>query len=434
MGARPALGWLAQDNAVLPLPKVRGSIDNDVAQLSRRLTGRYEITMATRPHPDHGRVPMIQDDIRYVRLDVARDEARGGRIHRLNQLQRALKRPDLPYTGRRSYFRGYARQAAEAFAAADVDLVHTHNYSQWIPELRRGLPNAAIVLQMHCEWLIEIPEREARRRIEAADRVVGVSTEVVRLIRERYPDLADRVEVLPNGIDVREFPGKAAILAERGSEVEAMRARLGVGEGPVLLSVGRISPEKGLHHVIEALPSILDAVPDLTVLMCGPFAGLRSPLPTAERREMIGHPEWRARYADWLRKTAEPFGDRVLFPGRIPAADLPVLFAMADVAMQPSMFEALPLSVAEAMASELPVVATRTGGMLDLMVDGETGLQTEFGDSPALAEAIVSLLRDPDRASAMGRAGRKRIENAFTWDQAADKLDGIYRRLLAAGG
>jgi glycosyltransferase involved in cell wall biosynthesis len=198
----------------------------------------------------------------------------------------------------------------------------------------------------------------------------------------------------------------------------------------VILFVGRISAEKSLHTLIEALPAVLARVPAAQLVLCGPPAGIRSPLPTRERRELAGRPDWRARYAAHLQRVAEPLGDRVVFAGRISEQELPLAYALAAVYVQPSLFESFGLPVAEAMASEVPVVATATGGLLDLVEHGETGYLVPIRERDALGDAVAQVLLDPALAERFGRAGRAAVLRRLTWDHAADRLHSIYKGLF----
>ncbi|MGZ4407359.1 MAG: glycosyltransferase family 4 protein [Gaiellaceae bacterium] len=427
----PRIGWLVPEDEALPVIESRGSISDVIWQLATRIADRYEIVFATRPHPVLGGADVEFDGIRYVRADAAQDELVGKLVHRLNQVQRRLRLRDLPYAGRSYYFRGYASRHASRFEREGVALVNVHNNSQWIPVLRRALPIAPIVLHMHCEWLAEIPYADGLARLRQVDRVLGVSEQIAQQIRERFPEEADKVGVLRHGIDTSVFHPADETRARRGTEVEALRRRLGLGPGPVVLFLGRISPEKGLHVLVEAMPRLLERVPDAQVVFCGAFGGLRSPLPSRERRELAGQPrEWRAYYPQQLQRLAAPYGRHVLFPGPITPAERPLMYALADVYVQPSQFEAFGLPVAEAMASGLPVVGSDAGGIPEQIENGATGYLVPYGDSAALADALTRVLCDPSLGVALGRAGRERVRRLATWDLAAEELAAVFRELL----
>jgi len=120
----------------------------------------------------------------------------------------------------------------------------------------------------------------------------------------------------------------------------------------------------------------------------------------------------------------------VVLAGVVPNHDLPLYYALADVLVAPSLLEAFGLPAVEATASCLPVVASATGGLLDTVVPGETGLLVPPGDAVALARAIEEVLADSARASALGRAGRERVAARFTWDRIAATLAAHYERVL----
>ena len=110
--------------------------------------------------------------------------------------------------------------------------------------------------------------------------------------------------------------------------------------------------------------------------------------------------------------------------------DLPLYYALADVLVAPSLLEAFGLPAVEAAAAGVPVVASATGGLLDTVVPGQTGLLVPPGDAAALARAIEDLVADRGLAFALGRAGRERVVSRFTWDGIADTLAGYYESLL----
>jgi len=398
-----------------------------------RLSDRCEFVIATRDHPVLGELPMELDGVRFLRDPALADVRRGEALTLLNKVERKLGVRDRPYAGRPSYFRGYARTHAAAFRRAEVDIVHLYNTSQWVPILRAALPRTPIVLQMHCEWLAEIPWNEGFERLRLVDRVLGVSQQIADQIRDRFPEHAGKVDVLPNGVDPNDFRPATEVRTERAGEVEELRRRLGLGDGPVALFVGRISAEKSLHTLFEALPAVRERVPGAQVLIVGKRAGLRSPLPTRERRELLGHPEWRARYVDHLERLAEPLGESVRFAGPLAYADVPLAYALADVYVQPSVFEAYGLPVVEAMASGLPVVVSDGGALPELVDDGETGYVVPSGDARSLAEALVSVLSDRALAARLGRAGRERAARSMSWDTVADRLFALYAELAAEG-
>jgi glycosyltransferase involved in cell wall biosynthesis len=110
------------------------------------------------------------------------------------------------------------------------------------------------------------------------------------------------------------------------------------------------------------------------------------------------------------------------------------LYANATVFACPSVYEPFGIINLEAMACQTPVVASRVGGILETVVDGETGILVEPADPRALADAINSLLRNPQRVEAYGRNGRRRVEEHFSWSHIAKQTGALYRELIEERG
>ena len=208
-----------------------------------------------------------------------------------------------------------------------------------------------------------------------------------------------RVHVIPNGVDVRRF-------ARGPDRREACRA-LGVPESaPLVAALGRLSWEKGFDVLIAAAPRILRACPDARIVVAG-----------------TGPAEAELRAA---AATADAAG-RILLPGWLP--DASVLLASADVAVVPSREEGQGIAALEAMGAGAPVVASRTGGLPETVVDGETGFLVKPGDPAALADAVLRVLSDEALGARMGQAGRRRAESEFNLDLMLDSLAALYSRL-----
>ncbi len=206
------------------------------------------------------------------------------------------------------------------------------------------------------------------------------------------PDL--EIPVIHNGVDTDFFsPGDAQ------------------GEAPDrpvrLLFVGRVSYEKGLQHLLPALANMADAGWMLRIVGDGP-------------------------YMDAVDRHVRDLGleDRVERIGWITREQLPSIYRDADLFVFPSTDEGMPNSVLEAMASGLPVIATRIPGSEDLVVDGETGALVEAGNTAALADALSSFIADGEKRRRMGAAGRQRALDTFSWQKTAEAYLDLANRLL----
>lgn len=240
-------------------------------------------------------------------------------------------------------------------------------------------------------------DRIQRRMVaRMAHRALAISEAVA----ETLPECGDRLVLVRDGIEVERFEGHAP---------EAGYASLEIEPGtPIVLCIGRLEHWKGQHVLVEAAPAITAAHPDARIVFVGGPA--------------VNKPE----YERGLRARCEELGlgGRVMFAG--PRSNVPELLAAARMLVLPTATaEPFGLTVAEAMAAGVPVVATDAGGPLETVVDGKTGYLVPTEDPESLADRINALLADPDRAAAMGAAGRDRARSDFNIVRVVDQVAGI---------
>ena len=273
--------------------------------------------------------------------------------------------------------------------------------------LARGGGARRIVASTHGHevgWSMLPVARTALRRIGNDSDVV---TYVSRYTRRRFaaafgPDTA--LEHLPPGVDADRFAPDAAARAE-------LRTRYRLGQRPVVVCLSRLVPRKGQDVLIRAWPAIRRRVPDAALVLVG------------------GGP-----YRSTLQQLAYRHGvaEDVLFIGGVPAAELPAHHALADVFAMPSRtrgagldVEGLGIVYLEASATGVPVIAGRSGGAPETVRDGETGVVVDGRDAGAVSAAVSDLLTDPERAAAMGAAGRRWVLDAWQWPIQAARLDAL---------
>ena len=279
-----------------------------------------------------------------------------------------------------------------------------HAHLTWPLSCKYGLLAAvlaripAVVATAHTRLPIREPLRGQPKVVaHLVDRYLAVSDAVAGQLRNDFGIDASQVEVVRNGIDGRRF------IVERSA---ALRTALTNGRrGPVVLTVARLDDGKGHRDLLRAATLVPDAL--FALAGDGP---LRTSLESDARMLGVSH--------------------RVLFLGE--RQDVPALLACADLFVLPSLSEGLPLSVLEAMAAGVPVVATAIAGIDEMITNGCTGLLVPPGDPAALAEAIHSVCRRPEHARSMARAARERVLNEFTRDDMVTHVTRIYGEVLAA--
>ncbi|OZM75714.1 glycosyltransferase family 4 protein [Pseudonocardia sp. MH-G8] len=255
-------------------------------------------------------------------------------------------------------------------------------------------------------WSMLPGARQALRRIGTD---ADVLTTISRYTRDRVAAAFGRsaaLEVLPSGIDTDRFRPDPAARAE-------LRHRHRLGDAPLVVCVSRLVARKGQDALIRALPLVRARVPGARLLVVGGGAD-------AARLHRI------ARAAD--------VAAHVVFTGPVPASELPAHHAVGDVFALPCRtrgggldVEGLGIAALEAAAAGLPVVAGTSGGAPETVQEGRTGHVVDGRDVRAVAAALSGLLADPDRAGAMGAAGRAWMQREWTWPARVTRL----RALLA---
>ncbi len=293
-----------------------------------------------------------------------------------------------------------ALRVARLLRREKVDVLHTHNTQ---PFLEAGLAGwlTRVPRHIHTDHGRAFPDRRRYMWAERfmsrfTDRIVGVSKETSeQLVRWERIDPA-RVVTIENGIDGTPFaeaPGRAAT-----------RASLGIADdAPLIGTVARLQPEKGVDVLIDAVPEIARERPGAVCLVIG-----------------YGDEEARLR----ARAEAREAAGRVRFLGA--RRDVPALLKALDCYALPSRREGLPMAVLEAMAAGCPIVATRVGGVPSALVDGKSATLVPPEDPRALARAVVELLADPGRARRYAEEAGRTFAERFSAAAMTRRYEALY--------
>ena len=304
----------------------------------------------------------------------------------------------------------------------DADVVHAR-YCYRLAAL--GAPIARrlgrrFVVSLHGLGLLDNPEqpwwkRWGHRRyrhlsLSQADAIIATSVEFARLA-EAHAD-ASRIHVIPNGIDTGEFDASRPVPPDLARRFTGRR---------VVLAIARLDPRKGMPYLVQAAPRVLRACPDACFVIGG----------------------WGTQEA-LVRRLVRELGveQHVVFEGAIPNRDVPGYLAAARVVVFPSTMESTSHACLEAMAMARPVVASRVGGLVQLLEGGRGLLVDLFGSSdstysaPALlpeaavnrlADAIIGVLNGPEAAGRMAAAGRDWALARYDWNVVVDRIVELYR-------
>jgi glycosyltransferase involved in cell wall biosynthesis len=320
---------------------------------------------------------------------------------------------------------GYAAEIGRRVRQLGCDVVHVMNYSQFVPVIRKLHPRCRISLHMQCEWLSQLDTGLVEKRLNQTDLVIGCSEYITRKTAKKFPQYANRCVTVPNA---------ASEVASDGGSRRDSKA---------VLCVNRLSPEKGIHILIQAFRQVLKKFPDARLhLVGGAWA-----VPLEFLVELSDEPQVRALrvfyknggsgtkdpYVEVLEKEAgEELGKRINFEGHVVHDQIGQYYKRAAVLVSSSVWnEPFGISLVEAMMHGVPVVATRVGGMTYTVDHGRTGFLVDPEDPTALAKAICEILGDRERARRMGEAGRKRALEKFSWEKSADLLLEHFKAVLS---
>jgi starch synthase len=315
--------------------------------------------------------------------------------------------------------RVFSADLSMADAVAGADLVHSHtwyaNLAGHLASLLHGIPHVATVhsLEPLRPWKAEqlgggyaLSSWAERAALTAATAVVAVSEGMRSDVLSVYPEISpERVRVIHNGIDAAEYAPDPRTDALKRHGVDPTR--------PYVIFVGRITRQKGLPVLLRAAAG-LD--PSAQLVLCAGAAD--TPRLGAEVASLVAGLQASRSGVIWI-------------PEMLPKAEVIQLLTHALAFVCPSVYEPLGIVNLEAMACATAVVASRVGGIPEVVCGGETGLLVPPDDPASLADALNMLLRDPGRAGAMGLAGRERAVAEFSWDTVAARTAALYAELAS---
>lgn len=388
-------------------------------EVARRLAQKHRVRVYARRNPQQPPVAYDQG-VTYALSYRTLDD---WLLRVLNPLSRYFPARRPLYTSW-LYYLPYIVAVARDLRRQRCNIVHIQNFSQFVPVVRAFNPLARIVLHMHCDWLPNIDQQLTARRLRSINMILGTTDYIRDGIRRTYPHLAQRCQTIYNGVDLDVF----------GASPDQQRPP--TDRPPRLLYVGRVSPEKGVHVLLQAFGELLYHHPDAQLEVVGPLwvASLEflESLIDADKIHTLQSFYNEQTYQDHLEKLV-PAAHRaqVTFTGQVPYRDLVDRYRAADIFVFPSIVkEAFGMPVAEAMAVGLPVVASRIGGLAEVVDHGTTGLLSEPGNVSALSNALRFLLQQPAARRAMGHAGQQRATRLFSWDLIADDLERYYHDIM----
>lgn len=244
--------------------------------------------------------------------------------------------------------------------------------------------------------------------IRHADALTAPSKDMAQTVSQLCDIPVDRVQSIPNAIDVNDFYSDED---QNLRDYDGKQAENLFESDVVVLHVGRLERIKGIDVLAKAIPSVIERGKNIRFVFIG-----------AARSDQ------KSKY--WIDKLKEVGGERVTVLGFVEQEDLLAWYQGADIVVVPSLnYESFSYTCAQAMAAGLPVVASRIGGIPETVDDDITGILFDPGDSDALADGIIKLFRDESLRLQMGKSGLTKAKNFFSAIKVSQKMLGVYQRI-----
>lgn len=280
-----------------------------------------------------------------------------------------------------------------------IDMIHAHSrVSQAASLFAARMAGVPLITTCHGYF-----KKRSRGIFDTwGDKVVAISDAVREHLINDLGVKEERIELIYNGVDTNRFSK-----AYTTDEVSRIKKSLGLKAGPVIGTIGRLSPVKGQRFLIEAMTRIIQQAPGAQCLIVG------SGEEESALRSLAG---------------SLGLGDVVYFVPSDP--DTHKFLSIMDVFVFPSVKEGLGLALLEALASGKACVASRVGGISDIIEDGNSGILVNVEDTGAIADAVKSILANPDAGCRMGIHGRQTVADRFSIETMADKTIELYKRTV----
>lgn len=352
-----------------------------VCEVSKRLVQRgYTVHVVTRHHKSLPKYEKIQ----------------GIHVHRVPYLE-------IHYFRSVSFYLPAYLKILQLIKKRSIDIIHGH-----IP--RSGGFIASLIKKTTKRPCVVTVQGLYRKDIRFARFIIKFALKNATLIHSTSYDLKKRIKqlyglvkvlVIPNGVDTKKFNPNVD-----GSEIRALYA---LDNSSTVLTVSRLVPKNGIKYLLLAFPSVLKMLPNTKLLIAGDGW---------QRAELI----------DLANKLH--ISESVIFLGFQEHSKIPKLLTACDLFVRPSVDEGFGIVFLEAMACETPTIATKVGGITDIIIDGETGILISPENPKELSKAIIRLLQDKVLARKLAKNGQKMVKDHFTWLSVVEKLNMAYKMVL----
>jgi starch synthase len=392
-------------SGLIPIPPTRGgAVEEYVYQLSRHLR-RLGINA-------------VAIDANYDSSRVVYEDVNGAQVVRV-----PTAKPSVSFKERTLKELLFGSTTASYINREGFDVVHAN--TAWVGftlALRRSagkLKSQGFVYTSHNglwpEDRVHVGEKIVRLvegyTMKIADTVIALNKTMQKALAEKAKIDLRKTVIVPNGVDTEFF--------RPGVKDGQILSRYGLEEQSYILFVGRVSPEKGVHILLQAFKQIVNDIPkDFKLVIAGPLTS------TFNSAEISGYAKAVMSY------TKEKLSERVVFTGEIDKNSLRILYSNTYCFVLPSLVEAFGMVLLEAMASGTPPIGSTAGGIPDIIIDDVNGLLFRKGDWEDLASKLSMLIADKNLRDKLATNARKHAEKYYSWFSIASSLSMVYKRLI----
>jgi glycosyltransferase involved in cell wall biosynthesis len=387
-------------SGLVPIPPIKGgAVEEYVYQLSRHLRRLG--------------VDAVAVDAKWNGIEVETDNVNGAEILRI-----PVRSPTLNIKRNIAMEFQFGKTASKYLHKEDFDIIHANTaWAGFALAINRKRSHSFVYTCHNPLWpedKVHLGERVVRLvegfTMRASNAVVALNKTMYRAIVEKASVNGDKVVIIPNGVDVDYFkPGL------RNGE---LLSRFKLEEGNYILFVGRVSPEKGVHLLLKAFSYIVQESVHVKLVIAGPLTSSFSASGTSPYARAI------VEYA----KRRLP--GRIIFTGAVNRNELRVLYSNALFLVLPSLAEAFPMVLIEAMASGTPPIGSTAGGIPDVITDGVNGLLFKKGDWKDLATKMLMLINDETLRNKLAAKARETAVEKYSWQVVASRIKHIYDRII----
>lgn len=300
-------------------------------------------------------------------------------------------------------------------AGGQFDLIHLFNRPRLILPVREVLPTRRLILSLHNEMFRpgKIEAEEANQVLQTIDRMITVSDFIGKGVESLYPAARGKWKTIYSGVDLERF---APVWTAEAKRLRSrLRAEHQLGDGPVILFVGRLSPKKGADILVRAMGEVARTYPHATLVLVG--------------SKWYGE-DGISDYVAYVRALAAKAPLKVHTTGYVPADQVHHWFSAGDIFVCASQWEE-PLARVhyEAMAAGLPIITTARGGNPEVVQGKEVGYVVQEPENPsAFVKPIIGLLSSARLRLEMGQRARAMAERSFGWDRVVQEIQSVWER------